>query len=359
MIKKVFTVAAVMLFTQVAISQSKASETCDTPGGDPALDLNSITKCSVEKDADSKTKKVTVEVTSRRRVVRKRNAVTGVGTSNTSHKLAALKKKASLVGNLDLSSEEVVEKVPFNLVEEIPLFEDCQSVSLYQQERCFKQEIAKHIKKNFKYPSQAYKDGVQGRVLVQFVIDKDGAVADLNIRGPYKGDLLEKEAERIVRKLPKLKPGKHNGKAVKVKYGIPISFKIPGRAATNVKKAITIDATNTFRFDQVTAIPAFKECGSSNSVDCFNKELGKHIQKYFAYPEEAVAQGIEGKVNAYFIIDQNGNIANIRTRNPAGADVLGAATARLIEKLPTLKPAMKDGKPVNVKYSFPINFSLH
>ncbi|CAM1344901.1 energy transducer TonB [Tenacibaculum amylolyticum] len=361
MVKRILILVGILVCQLQVMSQSNDKETCDTPNSDPALDLNSITKCSVE-GKDAKSKQISVEVTSRRRVIRKRDAVTGVNSSSaTSNKLAALKKKASLVGSLDLSNEEVVEKVPFNLVEEIPLFSDCESVAIYQQEKCFKTKVVEHIKKNFTYPKEAYDKSIQGRVLVQFVIDKTGAVADLNIRGPYQGELLEKEAERIVRKLPKFKPGKHNGKLVKVKYGVPISFRIPGKKASNVKTAKKVDNTKEqiFRFNEVQNIPTFNNCSSDNSVDCFNSEMSKHIQRYFAYPEEAVDNNIEGKINAYFVIDKNGEVANVRTRGPKGAQLLEAATKKLIERLPKLKPAMKDGKPVNVKYAFPINFKLN
>ncbi len=359
MVKKLLVVAAVAFSTQIVMSQSKANETCDTPNGEPALDLNSITKCSVE-DKDAKNKQISVEVTSRRRVIRKRDAVTGVNSSSsTSNKLAALKKKASLVGTLDLSSEEVVEKVPFNLVEEIPLFSECEAVAIYQQEKCFKAEIASHIRKNFTYPKEAYEKSIQGRVLVQFVINKDGEVDNLNIRGPYQGELLEAEAERIVRKLPKFKPGKHNGKLVKVKYGVPIAFVIPGKKASNVKVSKTVEKTaQIYRFNEVESIPTFKNCSSDNSLDCFNSQMSKHINKYFAYPQEAVDQNIEGRINAYFVIDSNGDVADVKTRGPKGSKILEEATKKLIEKLPRVKPAMKGGKPVNVKYAFPINFRL-
>lgn len=359
MVKKLLVIAAVAFSTQCVMSQSKSKETCDTPNGEPALDLNSITKCSVE-GKDAKTKQISVEVTSRRRVIRKRDAVTGVNSSSsTSNKLAALKKKASLVGTLDLSSEEVVEKVPFNLVEEIPLFDDCESVAIYQQEKCFKSKIAEHVRKNFTYPQEAYEKSIQGRVLIQFVINKEGDVENLNIRGPYQGELLEAEAERIVRKLPKFKPGKHNGKLVKVKYGVPIAFKIPGKKPSNVKVAKSVEASaKIFRFNEVESIPVFKKCSSDNSVDCFNNQMNKHIRKYFAYPQEAVDANIEGKVNAYFVIDANGDVADVKARGPKGGKVLEAATIQLIEKLPRMKPAMKGGKAVNVKYAFPINFRL-
>jgi len=66
--------------------------------------------------------------------------------------------------------------------------------------------------------------GIQGRVNVMFVIDKDGSITDINMRGPNAN--LEKEAKRIISKLPKMTPGKQRGTAVKVPFAIPITFKL-------------------------------------------------------------------------------------------------------------------------------------
>ncbi|WP_299627158.1 energy transducer TonB [uncultured Tenacibaculum sp.] len=361
MFKKVFAVAVLLITQQLAFSQSKKDETCDTPAGDPALDLNSITKCTVN-SKDAKSKKISVEVTSRRRVIRKRDAVTGVNSSSaTSNKLAELKKKASIVGNLDLSNEEVVDKIPFNLVEEIPLFEKCQSVAIFKQERCFREQVSKHIQRYFSYPEEAYEKSIQGRVLVQFVIDKDGSVSDMNFRSPYKGDLLEKEAKRIVSKLPKFIPGKHNGRAVKVKYGIPINFKIKGRKPSNIKRTRKFDEKKdkVYTFENVDQVPQFDGCKGNKTQKCFNEQFSKHIVANYVYPEDALQAKIQGKISVYFVVDVNGDIANIRTRGPQGAKSLEEAAAKLIQSLPKLKPALKRGKEVNVKYNFPINFSLN
>lgn len=361
MSKNYFALVVILLFQQLAFSQSSKDETCDTPAGDPALDLNSITKCTVE-TKDGKSKKISVEVTSRRRVIRKRDAVTGVNSSSaTSNKLAELKKKASIVGKLDLNNEDVVEKVPFNLVEEIPLFESCESVAIFKQERCFREKINAHIRKHFTYPERAYERSIQGRVLVQFVIGKDGSVSDLNVRGPYKGEELEKEAKRIVSKLPKFKPGKHNGKTVKVKYGVPISFKIPGRKRSNIKVIKKFDEKKdkAYVFEDVDQVPQFSKCIDNVSQDCFNQEFTKHIQKHYVYPQDALQAKVQGKVSVYFVIDTNGDVANIRARGPQGGASLEAATIKLIQSLPKFKPAKKGGKEVNVKYNFPINYSLN
>ena len=84
--------------------------------------------------------------------------------------------------------------------------------------------IQKHIGKNFRYPEIAQEMGVQGRVSVMFVIQKDGSIGNVRMRGPDKN--LEKEAARIISKLPKMTPGKQRGRAVRVPFSIPINFKL-------------------------------------------------------------------------------------------------------------------------------------
>jgi protein TonB len=84
--------------------------------------------------------------------------------------------------------------------------------------------MQKHIRKNFRYPEIAQEMGVQGRVYVNFVIQKDGSIGSVRMRGPDKN--LEKEAARIISKLPKMTPGRQRGNAVRVPFSIPITFKL-------------------------------------------------------------------------------------------------------------------------------------
>lgn len=82
----------------------------------------------------------------------------------------------------------------------------------------------KHIRKNFQYPEIAQEMGIQGRVSVRFVIQKDGSIGQVQMRGPDKN--LEKEAARIIGKLPKMTPGKQRGRAVRVPFSLPITFRL-------------------------------------------------------------------------------------------------------------------------------------
>lgn len=84
--------------------------------------------------------------------------------------------------------------------------------------------LTKYLSENIKYPKKALKNGITGKVFVQFVIDKTGKVTNVvAVRGVEKS--LDKEAVRVIKSMPKWKPGMKDGQPVKVKYTIPINFK--------------------------------------------------------------------------------------------------------------------------------------
>ncbi|WP_324023795.1 energy transducer TonB [Maribacter sp. BPC-D8] len=124
----------------------------------------------------------------------------------------------------DIAVDEIEEDVdvPFAVIEDVPVFPGCENES--DKRACFNKMIQKHIGKNFRYPEIAQEMGVQGRVSVMFVIQKDGSIGNVRMRGPDKN--LEKEAARIISKLPKMTPGKQRGRAVRVPFSIPINFKL-------------------------------------------------------------------------------------------------------------------------------------
>jgi periplasmic protein TonB len=125
----------------------------------------------------------------------------------------------------DVAIEEVEEEaeVPFSVIEDVPVFPGCEKGSKEQKRACFQQKMEEHVAKNFRYPEQALDLGIQGKVFVVFVIDTKGYVSGIRSRGPDK--ILEAEAERIIKLLPKMIPGKQRGKPVKVPYSVPIVFK--------------------------------------------------------------------------------------------------------------------------------------
>tara|TARA_B100000989_G_C19525792_1_gene466808 strand:+ start:2140 stop:2853 length:714 start_codon:yes stop_codon:yes gene_type:complete len=114
--------------------------------------------------------------------------------------------------------------VPFAVIEDVPIFPGCEKVKKSERRNCFQDRMNKHIRKNFRYPEIAQEMGIQGRVYVNFIISKDGSITNIRMRGPDKN--LEKEAQRIIAKLPTMIPGKQRGRAVRVPFSIPITFRL-------------------------------------------------------------------------------------------------------------------------------------
>ena len=126
----------------------------------------------------------------------------------------------------DIEVEEEFEDidVPFAVIEDVPIFPGCESVAKSQRRACFQDKINQHIRRNFRYPEIAQEMGIQGRVYVNFIIAKDGSITNIRMRGPDKN--LENEAQRIISRLPQMTPGKQRGRAVRVPFSIPITFRL-------------------------------------------------------------------------------------------------------------------------------------
>ena len=81
------------------------------------------------------------------------------------------------------------------------------------------------LSKNIKYPVIAEENGIQGRVVATFVVERDGSITDVKIVKSVDPS-LDKEAVRVLKSMPKWIPGKQNGQAVRVKYNLPVQFRL-------------------------------------------------------------------------------------------------------------------------------------
>jgi protein TonB len=85
--------------------------------------------------------------------------------------------------------------------------------------------LMKYLKSHINYPPKAAKNNIEGNVIVQFVVKKDGSIGEVKVVHSLEKD-LDKEAVRVVKSLPKFTPGRHDGQAVSVWYTLPVSFKL-------------------------------------------------------------------------------------------------------------------------------------
>jgi len=122
-----------------------------------------------------------------------------------------------------VEEEEVMEDVPFAIIEDAPVFPGCKG-SKAEKKKCLQAKIRKHVTKkyNVDLANELGLDPGKKKVYVIFKISKTGAITDVRARGPHAR--LEKEAARVVKLLPKMIPGKQRGRAVGVKYTLPITL---------------------------------------------------------------------------------------------------------------------------------------
>ncbi len=106
-----------------------------------------------------------------------------------------------------------VENKVFDVVEQMPSFPGGPSA------------LMQYLSSNIKYPVVAQENGVQGRVVVSFVVERDGSITDVQVARSVDPS-LDREAQRVVRSMPKWIPGKQNGQAVRVKYNVPVAFRL-------------------------------------------------------------------------------------------------------------------------------------
>ncbi|MEX6626990.1 energy transducer TonB [Tenacibaculum pacificus] len=218
-----------------------SQEVCESPDKTD-LDLNtiSITKCTIKKSKkNKKSRQISVTVSASRRHLKKRqnikkkelSSIGSIGLVKVKKVTENLEVTKSISSNTNiedikkkLSIEELKSAAKFNTVDKIPLFNACKKVKKGDRVNCFNEKMVAHISKHFRYPSDAIQESIQGEVWVRFIIDKNGEVKNIKTLGPRNGGILNKEAVRVVSKLPQFIPAKKDGGRVSVKYGFPISF---------------------------------------------------------------------------------------------------------------------------------------
>lgn len=112
-----------------------------------------------------------------------------------------------------IEEEEVVEQEIFQIVEEMPEYPGGE------------RKLLEYVGKSVKYPQIARESGIQGRVFVNFVVEPDGSVSNVKVLRGIGGG-CDEEAMRVIKAMPKWKPGKQRGKAVRVSYTLPVNFKL-------------------------------------------------------------------------------------------------------------------------------------
>ena len=222
----------------------------------------------------------------------------------------------------------------------------------------------KWIANHLQYPEECRDKSIQGRVIVQFVVNKDGSISDIKVlKSPHS--LLSKEAIRVVNAMPFWKPAKVKGEVVRSSFRLPINFKLAGTQKTDtitgqekgLKPEITVMAKPTGKPIEEEDNGLFVDYETSAEFPGGAEAMYKWIADHIKYPEECKAKGIQGRVTLSFVIEVDGSVTNVKAlRSPD--DRLSQEAIRVVSAMPKWKPATQMDKPVRCNYRLPITLRL-
>ena len=200
---------------------------------------------------------------------------------------------------------------------------------------------------NIKYSKEMINDNLQGKVIVECIIEKNGKISTPRIiESPH--DALSKEALRLINKMPKWSPAEWEGKGVASLRHISLRFH-PFKPTYVVSEKSRFEGKETPRNmadPSLTRLPIFSEG---------NPQLW--IARHVHYPATAITQGLTGRVYVSFVIDTDGSVCDVAIQkgvHPA----LDMAAYRAVCSMPKWFPGMSDGKIVRVRHTLPINFQF-
>lgn len=230
--------------------------------------------------------------------------------------------------------------------------------------------LMKLIGNRIKYPIAAQKNGIQGRVVVQFVVTKTGEIDNVRVvRG--KDPDLDKEAVRVVKTLPRFKPGLINGQPVNVWYTLPITFKLnePQPApATEQKEPVNtsgeivlVEEMVVTRGDETPALSSddriYMAADEEPRFPGGQAALLKWVNEHIIYPKASMENNIQGRITVQFVVTETGEIGDVRVVRGKDPD-LDREAVRVIKSLPKFTPGKMYGHAVKVWYTLPVTFRL-
>ena len=223
-------------------------------------------------------------------------------------------------------------------------------------------EALRFLARNLKYPMEAQKKGIYGRVIAKFVVKSDGTCDNFQVIRSISPE-LDAEALRVLKLMPKWKPGTQRGKAVDVWYTLPVSFSLQKKDGTLASEA------ESGKSDIVVVAHAPEDMADNSQDKTFSvveqmpeypggmKALMSYLSENIKYPAECKQKGIQGRVIIQFVVKADGSLDNFKVLRSVDP-LLDAEAIRVAKSMQNWKPGMQKGKAVDVKFTIPVTFSL-
>ena len=219
--------------------------------------------------------------------------------------------------------------------------------------------MMKFVSENVKYPQEAKDKDIAGRVFVSFVVEKDGSVSTVKVMRGIGGG-CDEEVVRVVKAMPKWKPGIKDGKPVRVSYMMPFTFKLsdgqpakPSKKADANKPDMKPDKDGVYQI--VEEMPRFP--GDE-------KALMEYLNSNLQMPEKYKGDNAEFRLAEYrtfirFVVTEDGSISDVNLiKKTEGFKDLDDEALRVVKAMPKWEPGKMGGKPVKVYFHLPVVFKF-
>ncbi len=192
-----------------------------------------------------------------------------------------------------------------------------------------------YLKLNIVYPSSALSKRIEGKVVVSFIVEKDGSVTNIKILEGVSPE-IDAEAGRVMANSPKWLPGRQDDIPVRAGFALPIMFRLPPENSAGSK------------IPAIARVPAFP-----GGLEKFNDYLSKNMH----YPKKARRGGVQGKVFISFVVEKDGALSNIIVVSGLSKETDDEAM-RLIKNCPKWMPGMQNGQPLQMACTVVVPFQI-
>jgi TonB family protein len=220
----------------------------------------------------------------------------------------------------------------------------------------------KYLSENLRYPPNAQRKGIEGTVIVAFVVNTDGTTTDIQILRSVGGG-CDEEVIRIVQGSPKWTPGMQRGTPVRTRMRLPLRFMLGGTDTSRDSTEVSLNAvplppaTDGQDSIQEGAALFFDVVDTPPSPVGGFEAWSRHLSENLTYPTSARMKGIQGTVLVSFIVNTDGTIEGIELVQGIGGGCDEEAI-RIIKSSPSWTPGMIKGKAVRTRMKIPIGFRL-
>lgn len=220
------------------------------------------------------------------------------------------------------------DDTPFLVADEMPLFQG-KDLNTFRT----------WVQSQIRYPAEALKRGIEGRVVLSFIVERDGSVSTIELlQSPDR--ILSEEARRVVSSSPKWTPGRQNGHLVRVRYMLPVDFSIPKKETAAQSTAAQKPGLASMQF----------EIGNLNAFRSW-------AMQRLRYPAGAREQQTEGSVVATFTVGRDGRVDDIRIAGKPDPQ-LAEEVRRVVKASPAWSPATRNGEATTVTVTLPVSFRI-